>query len=414
MRYWINKILNEKVYLLLLTLFITVIILDHRRPDALTNAQFWMEDGEIFFLDSYKKGFLSIFYPYAQYLHFFPRSISILGNYLIPVSHLPLFYNIASLITFLFTAVYIWLRGSENKITSILMIFTLTLLPIHNEVFMNITNQQWSLAFILLLPLAYQRKSKIWSVLDSFLILVAGLSGPFSVIFFPVVLIKYFFSRAQIKENHYLRFPFISFAFTACLQLISIFYHPMQRSIGDPDIKEFLLASIQLFYQHFAVLTSNPDWIYLKNPITYLLGITLFLGLFILWTATFDRNIQSNKFASFIFLSASFCIFLSTLYGFRNNPGMLDPITTDRYFYIPTIAFFWALFNYFEHKTYFLYCCILCFTFLFIFRNKVIPVKTFQDMEWKKYAGKFKKNDPFEIPINPPNRGWIIKVVPKK
>ena len=107
-------------------------------------------------------------------------------------------------------------------------------------------------------------------------------------------------------------------------------------------------------------------------------------------------------------------MFIATMYGFRNNPDMIDPISTDRYFYIPSVVIFWTLFYFIESKKYLQYVGLFCFAIILVMKNSIIPVKIFREMHWEKYVDKFEGKEPFEIPINPPDKGWIIKVVPKK
>jgi hypothetical protein len=51
-----------------------------RRPDAVTNAQFWAEDGTIWFATAYDHGgFASLFVPYNGYLQTFSRLVAALS-----------------------------------------------------------------------------------------------------------------------------------------------------------------------------------------------------------------------------------------------------------------------------------------------------------------------------------------------
>lgn len=59
------------------------------------------------------------------------------------------------------------------------------------------------------------------------------------------------------------------------------------------------------------------------------------------------------------------------------------------------------------------YVALIGFAVIFFFKDEIIPVKVFKNMHWEKYVQKFEGKEPFEIPINPPDKGWIIKIVPK-
>jgi hypothetical protein len=75
-----------------LTLWVVcAVVLFARRPDLLTNAQFFAEDGEVFFRDALLNGLASLPAPYAGYHHFVPRAIALLFAAL-PAVLQPAFY----------------------------------------------------------------------------------------------------------------------------------------------------------------------------------------------------------------------------------------------------------------------------------------------------------------------------------
>ena len=69
-----------------------------KRPDALLAAQFFAEDGRIFFHDQLLFGGREAFFmPYAGYLLFVPRSVAMLAS-LFPIETAPTVYNAAALL----------------------------------------------------------------------------------------------------------------------------------------------------------------------------------------------------------------------------------------------------------------------------------------------------------------------------
>src|SRR3569833_3962060 len=59
-----------------LALAISLVMMIARRPDILSNAMFWAEDGAVYFADAFNRGALySLFLPYAGTLQVFTRAI---------------------------------------------------------------------------------------------------------------------------------------------------------------------------------------------------------------------------------------------------------------------------------------------------------------------------------------------------
>lgn len=58
----------------LLSYFLAILIAILRRPDFVTNPQFWAEDGRVWFQQAYNEGVLhALLQPYAGYYHLLPR-----------------------------------------------------------------------------------------------------------------------------------------------------------------------------------------------------------------------------------------------------------------------------------------------------------------------------------------------------
>jgi hypothetical protein len=88
---------------------ISLLVMIARRPDILSNAMFWAEDGAVYFADAWNRGALiSLFLPFAGTLQLFPRAVYGVAT-LLPVQFVPLFGVWAALLVraaipaFLFT-----------------------------------------------------------------------------------------------------------------------------------------------------------------------------------------------------------------------------------------------------------------------------------------------------------------------
>src|SRR6266700_4155620 len=83
----------------LLVAVAVVAILAARKHDSFSNPQLWAEDGAIFFVDADKLSWWgALMKPYEGYLHFLPRVIAGIGQYL-PLVTVPVFYAVSALLT---------------------------------------------------------------------------------------------------------------------------------------------------------------------------------------------------------------------------------------------------------------------------------------------------------------------------
>src|SRR5580704_1856824 len=133
-----------------LTIAVLFVLLYLRRPDALWNAQFWAEDGEIFYRDQLVNGFWqAVRTPYAGYLDFVPRAVAALAS-LLPAIWAPLCCNLMALMLaaiccgLFVLPVYRYLLPSdlERFVVCVLAVAV----PYCDEVSGNITMVQWYLA----------------------------------------------------------------------------------------------------------------------------------------------------------------------------------------------------------------------------------------------------------------------------
>jgi hypothetical protein len=169
---------------------LAAIILFLRKPDAVLNPQFWAEDGQIFYYQSATLGLDSIFTPYVGYYHFIPRILSLIYISIIPTVDLPAAYNFTAWLVSALTFAFIAVSRIEVPCKWAFAICPL-LMPHGGEVFINFTDIQWIVAPVLVIfciePPAQDRKTIVF---ECFLAVVIGLTGPFSLMIFPLFCIR--------------------------------------------------------------------------------------------------------------------------------------------------------------------------------------------------------------------------------
>jgi hypothetical protein len=160
------------------------------RPDAILNAQFYAEDGRVFFQDAYNLGWVTaLVHPYGGYFHAVPRLSAALAL-LVPLSFAPLVLNLIALafevlpVNLLFSARSAAWGGFRPRV---LMAALYLGLPNCAEMFGNITNAQCSLALIAFLVLvAAPPESTGRRLADGVFLAVFGLSGPYCIFLLPI------------------------------------------------------------------------------------------------------------------------------------------------------------------------------------------------------------------------------------
>jgi hypothetical protein len=169
-------------------------ILFLRRPDVLTNAQFYAEDGPIFYLGALLDGASSLVRSYAGYLHLVPRLVALLEA-AAPVAWAPTVANTISFVIAAGIAAYVAsdrlttvLRGRWLRVTAAL---TFVLLPATHEVFGTMTNVQWLLGIYLVLAVAQTDPvSRLQAATDRIALAAASLTGPMSIVIAPLHLVR--------------------------------------------------------------------------------------------------------------------------------------------------------------------------------------------------------------------------------
>jgi hypothetical protein len=165
------------------------VLLFLRYPDWFLRPRLWAEDLPVFFVGARVEGPHAILSPYAGYIHLIPRLVAWLGAWLDP-SRIPAFYLYSSLaITLLVVA-----RAFSPRLglpCKPVLALAIVAVPHTGEIFLNVTNIQWITALSLVLTLLMRdpESAPDWMG-DVAVLLLAGLTGPFSVFLFPFFVLR--------------------------------------------------------------------------------------------------------------------------------------------------------------------------------------------------------------------------------
>lgn len=168
------------------------LLLSLRHPGMPFNAEFWGEDGWIWYPDAYNYGFRRLFQPHTGYLQTISRLIGLLAQP-VPLTWAPFVFATTALAVQAAVATYVlsprltpaWpsLRGRA------LFALLYVALPNSWEVYGNVTNIHWHLGLLAFLVLV-SAPAATWGgrVWDSAVLLLSGVSGPFCIFLLPIAL----------------------------------------------------------------------------------------------------------------------------------------------------------------------------------------------------------------------------------
>jgi hypothetical protein len=178
-------------FLALFTLILVLLIL--RRPGAITNPQFWAEDGRVFFFDQItRSGPVVLFKPHAGYLHLIPRLTTALAALFGP-RFVPLIMNVCALVLSALCCSLLSLNRYRYLLQSDWMRIMLCLVMAtafqSDELVGTVTCVQFFLfigTLLMILQPAEAYKGKYASVLAVMAVLLCGLSSATVVLLLPL------------------------------------------------------------------------------------------------------------------------------------------------------------------------------------------------------------------------------------
>jgi hypothetical protein len=165
-------------------------LLFSRDPGRLRHPELWAEDGLSWLVDAYNHGAASLVTPHSGYL----QTISRLGAYLVlllPFTAIPLAFALLSFVVQLAPAALLLSRRSAALIPSLparlVLAFYYLGVPNAPEVYVNLTNAMWHLALVAFLLIVLPKPPGAWQRgVDILVLVLAGVSGPFSLLLAPV------------------------------------------------------------------------------------------------------------------------------------------------------------------------------------------------------------------------------------
>jgi hypothetical protein len=396
-------------------LFACAVIIS-RRPDAIFNAQFWNEDGHVFFADAYNFGWwAALFRTYEGYLDVVPRLGASLAL-LVPLCFAPLVTNLLAIgLQALPANLLLSSRSSawgSLGYRAVLVVAYLAL-PDCRELNANISHSQWLMALSAFLLLVASRPlSAEGRLFDFSFVLLCGMTGPFCIFLLPIAIFL-----AWRHRDRWLWAEAGVLAAACFVQAWSLF------NGGLSSRPHYVLgASPVLFARILAgqvYLGTILGWNGVAGHAS--LGISIALAVIaaggtILVAVCFLRSSLAMK----LFLLFSAMIIVSSLLS--PTLGPLTGVTSwevlawgggSRYWFIPTLAFAWTILWCFQSRTAVLKAVsavLLCLMCVGVVRDWRHPA--FRDMHFAEYAKRFESSPAgTAVTIPQSTEGWTMTLV---
>jgi hypothetical protein len=205
-----------------------------RRPDAVTHAQFFAEDGASWFAQAHDLGGARVlFVPYRSYLHLVPRLTGWLAT-VAPLEHAPLVMNAVAIAVEALPASFLCSRRAAAALPSLWLRLAIAVLyvglPNVWGTISNVTNSQWHLAVLAaLVVLSTPATGRAWRVFDVAVLGASGLSGPFALLLLPIIVITW----AVRRERWLLTLGSVT-AVAAVVQTGVLLFAPEQDGVRPP------------------------------------------------------------------------------------------------------------------------------------------------------------------------------------
>lgn len=387
-----------------------------RRPDAILHAQFWAEDGHVWFADAYNLGWLAaLFRAQDGYFQTLPRLGAALALH-VPIVLAPLVLNLIAiaaqalpvnlLLSYRSSA---W--GGLRYRTAMAGIYLA--LPNCSEMRAIITSTQWILALcVFLLLVASTPRGNAGRLFDVAILLICGLTGPFC---FFLLLVALFIAWKRRYRWHWA---------TAGLLVALCLVQAWGLLIVDPSgrANAMLGASPALFLRILAgqvflgTLLGGNGLAAMPDPRLSTLLFCVAVGGTAIVAVCFTKSSVNMK----LFLIFTCMLFTASFVSPAAYPPpgvsrweLLAGASGIRYWFFPSLAFAWSLLWGFQSRVTALktvsavLMCIMCFGVIRDWR-----VRPVEDLHWAEDAKRFEHVPPgttVTFPENP--RGWDLRLV---
>jgi hypothetical protein len=388
-----------------------------RRPDAILRAQFFAEDGHVWFADAYNRGWYpALFQAHTGYFQTLPRlgaAIALLA----PFSLAPLVLN---LIAFAVQALPANLLLSSRLEPWGNLRFRAALagiylaLPNCAELSYGITESQWLLALCAFLLLSASPPGGIaGKAIDLAILMLCGLTGPFCIFLTPIALFMAWWQRD--------RWHWLTAGCLAALCLVQAWALLVVDPTGRPHltlgVSPALLARILAGQIYLGVLLGDNGLATSTSPRLLFVFVFAAIAGTTIVAVCLSRSAMPMKL--FVLFSTAILAALLVSPVTPANVSAWESLASAsgaHYWFFPSLAFAWSLLwcLYSRVKTLKVISYVLLIFMCFgIVRAWVRP--PFIDLHFARDAQRFETASPGTAVVFPENpQGWDIRLVKRQ
>jgi hypothetical protein len=323
---------------------IFAVLLFLRHPAGVIRADFWGEDGWVWYPDAYRYGAASLLFPHTGYLQTISR-IAALYAQLLPLRWAPTLFAVLALLIQLLPPLLLvshrFDRAWPHRPSRLAFAIALIALPNSFEEFGNVTNSQWYLGILAFLVIASTPPRGVGGrVFDRVVLIMSGLSGPFCLMLAPVAGWLWFRQRSADALGR-----LVCVAGAAAVQAFTLLLTMRAtRPRGDLGASWWRLAHIFVMKVEFALILGShvmsriahaPSW---NGPLV--VGLLAVVGLAVLLVALWRGGSLFRLFALYGALVTA-----ASLASPVVTPGqpawvvLALPEAGQRYFLFPMLVF---------------------------------------------------------------------------
>jgi hypothetical protein len=406
-----------QVHVIVFMTAIAIVVL--RRPDAIFNPQFWAEDGAIWYANAYNLGEIrSLSIPVTGYFQTISRLVADFAQ-IFPFPWAPLIFNlVAIIIQVLPVNLMVSSRFSvlmPDVRSRLFLSFLYLALPNSWEIHENLTNAQWHLALLAFMVIVAAPSGRsLWRCFDIGVVLMSGLSGPFSLLLTPIAAFRWWLCR-----NKWVFILFLLTGTCSLIQATAIFLvgHASRSQMALGATPELLvrILSGQVFLSAL-IGQKGYEWIVshsgLHNMFSLIIAAT---GLVVIVNALRKAPMELRLFIGFAAL-----IFGATLISPQASvttsqwQTLSAPGNGGRYWFMPMVAFVstlgWMLSRSSSRKSRIF--AVLMLAIMAVGINLDWRHPDYTDFKFREHTHRVEmapKGTIITIPINPP--GWSMTLI---
>jgi hypothetical protein len=387
-------------------------IIFSRQPSALLHAQFFAEDGRVWFADAYNTGwFVSLFRSQDGYFQTLPRLAAALAL-LVPLRLAPLVMNLCGLLVQILPVLLLLsnrLSGWGSLGLRAALAFTYLALPNSRELNVSIEEAQWHLALAAcLLLLSPKPASRAWKIFDAVVLVLCGLTGPFAILLLPIAAL-----RLWQCHDRFARWALGILLVTAVLQSYALLLtHRDNWPLGASVAGLIRILSGQIFLG--AIVGSN--YLGVRESLSFLVVVVI-AGVFVVTYCFVSASREWKLLLLFCFMVLAAALrrpFTPGLPPGSTSWGVLAGAVGIRYWFLPMVAFSWTivwyLFSRERRIRQVIGAALMAVMLIGWIRDWRIPPAT--DAHFASYAEAFSAAAPGTVVTIPiPPSGWSMRLV---